>query len=149
MQLATDFGNGKGNGTEVAYDTFTLIQLHKVFFCHQHKLSPKSVINVDLVLVNKFYLIMMLTVVNESMIRFDFWSCNRQNTCILKCYSMLNHKNLSFKATMGSPSRSQQGSLSNIPPREEIQGVIFDEVYNEYVQDFQKTCLSLVNFSIS
>ena len=25
MQLATDFGNGKGNGTEVAYDTFTLI----------------------------------------------------------------------------------------------------------------------------
>ena len=62
---------------------------------------------------------------------------------------MLNHKNLSFKTTMGSPSRSQQGSPSNIPPREEIQGVIFDEVYNEYVQDFQKTCLSLVNFSIS
>ena len=26
MQLATTYGNGKGNGTEVAYDSFVIVQ---------------------------------------------------------------------------------------------------------------------------
>ena len=59
----------------------------------------------------------------------------------LKSDSMLNHKNLSFNATM-SISSDPAGYLS---PSEEIQGVSFNEVKYEEVQNFFMTCWYLMN----
>ena len=58
----------------------------------------------------------------------------------LKSDSMLNHKNLSFNATM-SISSNPAGYLS---PSEEIQGVSFNEVKYEEVQNFFMTCWYLM-----
>ena len=49
---------------------------------------------------------------------------------------MLNHKNLSFIATMRSPS-DPAGYFS---PSEEIQGVSFNEVKYEETQNLLMTC---------
>ena len=54
----------------------------------------------------------------------------------LKSDSMLNHKNLSFNATMRSPS----DPAGNFSSSEEIQGVSFNEVKYEEIQNLFMTC---------
>ena len=65
------------------------------------------------------------------MIRFGFNQLNLATIHLLKCDSMLNHKNLSFKAAM----RSLSDPAGYFPASKEIQGVSFNEVIYEDVQN--------------